>query len=219
MATTLMTAWEVIKYSPLSDKYPPGDVEPHIFRTEQSFKRVTFGTFYDTLKADLVDYGKLNDWDTTATYALNDYVIYYGTVLQSLTASNTVDPCEDDGAAWQQAKKFNTDCYNNLWTDGSLRDYLAFVIAQKSNAYTTYQLNAKGTTTHFSDETGTKTATRGEYGHIRGQLSVDIDESYENLICYMEDNCDTCTAFSTAKVMQKYCNNVKQPRRGRRFLF
>ena len=80
----VITAWEVIKYSPLSDKYPPGEVEPHIFTSEQTFKRLYFSTFWDTLVADLVSHGKLTEYDSNSSYSTGDFVIYTGSVFRKL---------------------------------------------------------------------------------------------------------------------------------------
>ena len=99
-----------------------------------------------------------------------------------------------------------------------LAPLFSFLIASRSNAYTTYAMNAKGTTTHFSDETGSKTATRGEYSHLKNQLLSDVDELLLNMKCYMEDTHTECT-FTGVKFLSDCSSTGYQPQSNKRFYF
>lgn len=210
----LITAWEVIRYSPASDKFPPGEVEPHIFQTEFAFARKYFGiTLYNVLVAALVDYGKPDEWDATATYDADDIVVYFGSVLKSLVGSNTTNPCEDDGTKWAVAEKFSTACYEDLWNI-HLRDYLAFLVMSTALDYSTYKITAKGAIEFFDDESGIRTAGYKSFSNLKTKLIHDAEERLENMKCYMEDSsCD----FSDALFL---CDDTKTfRRRTRRFIF
>lgn len=211
MPKTLITAWEVVKYSPVSNKFPTAYVNG-IYRKEISFARKWLGKdFYDLLIADLVDYGEVKNWTNGETYALNEYVDYLGLILRSKAADNGADPCTDDGTNWEEAKKFqDTTCYEPLWTDGSLREYLALYIMQSVLVTSTIQAGAKGVTEWLDDNTGTKSASKNTLLTLKEQIIQDANESLENLQCYIWDNKDDCD-FSKVKFIaeQKTVNKTR----------
>jgi hypothetical protein len=81
--------------------------------------------FYIRLLADLVDYSGVGQWDG-GPYDQGDHAMDAGIVYTSLTADNE-EPIGDplNAQAWKEADKFATPCFNDLWTRGFLRDFLA----------------------------------------------------------------------------------------------
>jgi hypothetical protein len=142
-----------------------GKVCDHIRRKERRFAREFLGKdYYDLLIADLIDYAGTDEYDSGTTYNQNDTVLYFGAILKSLVNANDTAPCDDDGTKWEVAPKFQTECYQNLWTD-YLREYLALYIAAEVIDYTTYPLGNKGVLEFVEDQSGMKTAgTRGFQG-------------------------------------------------------
>ena len=70
MPKTLITVWEVIRYSPVSNKFPTAYVSG-VYRKEISFARKWLGKeFYDLLIDDLVEYGTVKNWTNGETYGL-----------------------------------------------------------------------------------------------------------------------------------------------------
>lgn len=202
---TLITAWEVVKYSPESDKFPTGLVQPHIYPKERTFRRVYLGKeFYDLLLADKVDYGVVEEWDATATYASGDYVDYFGTTLVSLTSGNNTQPCEDQaGEFWEEPDKFTTECYQNLW-ELYLRQYLAYYIIPAALPHATYPSGGKGVTEWIDDGSmrqgaGSKSASQGVLASRLNILQNEANEILQNMRDWMNDQNDAGTCdFSLA---------------------
>jgi len=206
MEQTLITAWEVVKYSPEADNTPTANVQPHIFQKEQAFARKVLGDdFYQLLIADLVDHGDVNAWDKSATYNTGDVVEYYGLTLKSLQDANTINPCEDTGGTWwAETQKFTTPCFESLWVL-YLRRYLAFLIMADALEYTTYPSGARGVSERFDEALGVKSASWQIFAARKQRLLQDAGEILENMKSYMvkqhelwkEDNTTGCD-FSKA---------------------
>lgn len=194
---TLITAWEVVRYSPESDHFPTAYVEPHIYPKEQTLRRTFLGKdFYDALIADQIDYGTPDEWSKSATYASGDYVNYFGATLVSLTGSNTVQPCDDpDNVYWGIPDKFETSCYQSLW-ELYLRQYLAYYVIAAPLEYTTYPSGGKGVTEWvddgggFRDGSGVKSASRQTMSKRLERLNNDANEIQQNMVEWMNDQTD-----------------------------
>jgi len=208
MPQTIITAWEVVKYSPASDNYPTGKIAEQVYQKEIRFARDWLGKdFYDLLVADLVDYGTVEKWSSTGTYANGDFVDYFGTILKSLADVNQTAPCDDDGTKWRVADKFQTGCYENLWKL-FLRRYLALYILSGVLDYQTYNIGAKGPTEWISEDTGTKSAGKNAFQSVKRKLIADSHEVLQNMAEWMEEeheagNCD----FSESLVIQNGCGD------------
>lgn len=206
MPQTIITAWEVVRYSPASDNYPTAKIANLIYRKEIRFARDWLGKdFYDLLIADLVDYGVVPEWSAAATYADGDYIDYFGTVLESLTDDNTTAPCDDDGTDWRIAPKFATACYENLYTL-HLREYLALHVMASSLDYQTYSIGAKGPVEWISEDSGTKSAGKDVFQSVKRKMIADSLEVLENMRQWMEEQHEdeTCD-FSDSLVIANAC--------------
>jgi hypothetical protein len=219
---TLISAWEVVKYSPESNKFPTAYVEPHIYHKEQQVAREYLGLdFWDLLLADKVDYGLVENWDDTTTYASGDYVDYYGTVLESIQDDNTVDPVNDlANDYWIEAPKFETACYQSLWEVGGLRDFLAFFIIVEAFQSTTNPAGGKGLTEWIDDGgqrdgAGSRSASastqQNRINGIRGQAEV----RQKNMQIWMirQHEAETCLFTDALPIASCYIKPVQQPRR------
>lgn len=202
--SSLITAWEVVRYSPEDDNFPTSKVEPFIETTEETLRRKWLGEdFYDTLLADKTSY-TATVWDATATYSQDDYVDYYGVILRSKTNSNTTAPCDDDGTDWAEVNKFDTLCYNTLWTK-YLRRYLAFIIMSKALKATTYPAGSKGVVKYIDDQAGTMGVSAKELESKVSALLKEADEILENMQEWIKD---TYSDYSNGLISASGCSGL-----------
>lgn len=85
------------------------------------FKRYIGSDLYEKLLADLNDYSDKIEFNPATTYTLGDVVIYGGVYVVSDKVANDDEPMVD----WSLADKFQKECYNDLWCDGGLCEYLS----------------------------------------------------------------------------------------------
>lgn len=223
--TTLITAAEVVRYSNESENFPPQKVANFIFQKEQRLVRTLFGRdFWALLLADKVDYGDVQPWKSSETYASGDYVEYYGLTLKSLVDSNTEEPCEDtDGSNWEVAEKFASACYKTLWND-YLKFYLSWIIMAAAIEHSTYPVGGKGVTVWRDDRTGTASASPEVVNQRKAKLHNDAAEVLENMKAWMyyvynvldSNNADYCD-FSEVKFLDG-CDALPVEHRGRRIM-
>lgn len=152
MMSSVITAYEVIKYGPTRQNYPITFICNHIQRKEYVlFSKCYLGTgFRGKLIADLEAPAGVSDYNASTTYSIDDAVKYEGSVLISLTDNNNVNPDDDDGTNWRESRKFKSDIYQELW-DTFMKYWLAFEIAHTSVKYSTYDIGAHGATKHKSE--------------------------------------------------------------------
>lgn len=185
--TTLITAFEVVKYSPVKHDYPTSYICDHIYNKELKLfngKNLLRET-YTKLVADLIEYSNVTEWDIDDTYNENDIVLLDGCIYVSLEDTNTNSPV--DSAYWMLAPKFNTACYNVLWVN-FLRRYLAYNIIYTSIQYSTYQATSKGLTKQLQDNTGSGVVNKDEFFGWKREILDDAKDILENMIEWMGDN-------------------------------
>ena len=219
---TLITAWEVVKYSPESNKFPTQYVQPHIYHKEQQAAREYLGIdFWDLLIADKVDYGVLEQWSDVTTYASGDYVDYYGTVLESIQANNTTDPVDDLATEyWIEADKFTTACYQSLWDEGGLRDFLAFFIISEAYQPTTHPAGGKGITEWtddggMRDGAGSRSASASTMQNRINGIRQQAEVRQKNMQAWMirQHEAETCLFTDALPIASCFTPQVQQPRR------
>lgn len=211
---TLITAWEVVKFSPAGDNFPASRVVNAISQVEQKLRRTIIGAeYYDQMLEDVNEFIGVEEW-TPKTYQSNDKALYLDTFIYSLIDDNDTDPAEDsDGTKWAVSDKFSNEAYQELW-EKHLRAVIAYLVMSKSNIYATYQLGAKGSTEEYSDSTGTRTASNKTFLGVQGQLVVDAQELIENMKFFLEKNASTYAGVKHIADVNKG-KTVIQP--GRRF--
>ena len=213
--TTIITAWEVVRYSPESNKFPPAYVEPHIYTKEQLVAREYLGQeFYAALLADKVDYGVLENWESGTVYASGDSVDYFGVVMTSIVSDNSYDPSQDlENQYWIVADKFETACYNRLWIEGQLRDFLAFFIIPEAYHATTYPAGGKGITEWtddggMRDGAGSKSASASTMQMRLNTIRQQAFERQQNMAAWMcrQNDAGVCD-FAAALPIAGRCAN------------
>lgn len=185
--TTLITPFEVVKYSPVKHDYPTSYVCDHIYNKELKLfngKNLLRET-YTKLIADLVSYSDVEEYDIESTYNEDDLVLLDGCIFQSLAGSNTHSPV--DAAYWIPAPKFNTPCYNVLWVN-FLRRYIAYNVIYTSIQYSTYQATSKGLSKQLQDSTGAGAVNKDEFFGWKREILDDAKDILENMIEWMNDD-------------------------------
>lgn len=223
---TISTAWEVVRYSPESNKFPLTYVEPHIYQKEQSFRNEFIGSeFYDLLIADLTDYGTVPTWATSGVYSSGDYVDYFGTTLISLENDNSTAPCDDeDNEFWGEATKFDTPCYQSLW-ELYLRQYFAFYIMSGVLEYATYPSGGKGVIEWMDDGgarqgAGSRSASMAILTSRVNRLLQDANSILKNMVIWMtaQNKANTCD-FSKALPIDCASTSINQTQPIRRIAY
>ena len=220
---TIITPGEVIRHSPESSKYPPQKVEKFIFPIEEELARNCLGfDFYEALIGDLKDWSGIKVWVSGATYAEGDLVNYYGLIIESKVADNINNPCEDtEGQYWALAVKFNTECFEDLYTR-YLRDYLAFTAMQSSLEYTTYPASAKGVQEWASESngSGSRSASRQTFVARKNKALNDAARILANMKAWMarQHESGACD-FSGVLFIQQCTGTCNAPRQTRKFFF
>lgn len=212
----------MVKYSPESSKFPPQAVQPHIFRKERAFVRAFLGhEFHQLLIADLEDVSALQAWSPAKQYSTGDVVDYFGMTLKSLVNTNSVNPCDDtEGTSWQLMRKFQSDCYENLWVQG-LREYLAYTVMAAAIDHTTFPAGARGVVEWVDDASSSRSASNSTFVARKNKLLSDASEALENLkewVYREHTDADTLCDFSEM-LWLKSCTTKPGIHRGRRFHF
>lgn len=216
--TQLITAYEVIRYSPAGRDYPETHVCDRIALVEETLWNKCFGwDFYDYMitKISPLPTGQV-EWEVGQSYAINQWVIRDSCSYKSLAGANTTDPLTDT-TNWERHRKFTDDCLNELW-EGYLRQYLAFKIYAGSLIYTTHNSTAGGLVIRSNEDGrggGTRVASKGEIIYSQEKILSDIQDIYDNMISWLKKNKTDCL-FPTIKVLDESCGTDCIQRKSKR---
>lgn len=201
----LITAFEVLKYSPAGSDYPTRYFCDLIPQIEQEFARECLGQdLYDYFVSKLADYPTdAAEWDSTETYAADDTVIRNGCLFVSQVNSNTSDPLEDS-VNWTAFERFTDSAVNDFWED-YLRRILALKVYMSSLIYTTWRSGAGGIVISAGDNAGFRAANKAEISDIKTGIIAEIERTTKNMIVWLGDN-GTDAGFPTALVCNQKCD-------------
>ena len=185
---TIITPYEVVKYSPAGRDYPQDKICLLIPQVEQQFGYECLGqTLYDWLKDNVSAYpADAVEWEDGTNYDLGAFVVVDGCLFESLIECNRNDPRDDPDGTWEQAKRFGTDdCANELWDD-YLRPILALKIFNLSVNTTTRKAGANGLTMlegggNFGNQ-GFRSSTKGEMADYKNDLTSLVEIAVSNMV-------------------------------------
>lgn len=207
----ILTPWEAIKYGPFRHDFPTSAICNHINRVEKSlFEACYLG--YDLYVKLLNDLMILDAQEyTLGSYNLNEIILYNGAYLMSTEDNNTTHPDDDTENKWICARKFKSDCYENLFNE-HLKYWLALEICLTSIRYSTYQAGSKGLIKVNTGEI--QTVNEKEFSAFKKELRVDADTELSNMYNYMvrHSECFNMQSESCGK-------SVCKPKKRRRFYF
>ena len=113
---SLITAFEVLKYSPAGNDYPTATFCELIPQIEQKFKRDCLGkALYDYMVSKLTPYPTgVIEYNPTTTYAIGDKVIRNGCLFVSTVAGVAQHPLKWNGD-WEAFERFTDEDVNTFW--------------------------------------------------------------------------------------------------------
>lgn len=190
---TLITPAEAVRLSPVSNDFPVSQLYAQIRAEEWLLFVEHIGEdFYARLIADMKNYDGVEEWNG-GPYALGGYAMDGGMIYESLSAGNA-EPIGDplNESAWKEADKFNTACFNALWVNGFLREFLAFSVILPAVTHVTFPTGAAGTVQKYEDQTGIRTAANPNYSRVIDQLQRGKHVRLQLLKKYMIDNAASC---------------------------
>jgi hypothetical protein len=183
MLNTLITAYEVKRYSPAGRSYPEANICLLARQVEEDFMQKCLGKeMYDWLKSKLTPYpSDAREYDASISYDLNEVVIRHGCLFKSLTNCNRTDPAEFDND-WEVLRKFTDSCANSLW-ERYLREALAFRVYEAAIVYDTIHSTAGGLVVSVSDAMSatTRAATKVEIAEVTTRLRQHQEVIIDNM--------------------------------------
>lgn len=184
----LITAFEVLKYSPAGSDYPTATFCEIIPQVEQEFSRECLGKeLYDYFVGKLTPYPSgVTEYDSGATYAEGDVVIRNGCLFVSAVASNTTDPLTETGD-WEAFERFTDAGVNEFW-NLYLRRILALKVYMSSLLFTTWRAGSGGVVIAQGDSAGMRAANKGEIADVKRGLLAEIERTTENMRYWLKDN-------------------------------
>ena len=196
MSRTIITALEVVKYSPAGRDYPLTHICDRIAMVEEDIGyRVLGSEFYDYLLANLsAAPAAVEEWKDCNEYSVDELVQINGCVFVSLIDNNRADPL-DSVDAWVEYPKFTVNCLNNFWTT-HFRKYLAYNVYAGSLNYTTNATGAGGLVVRVQGDINrqntTRTANKTEMYTMTASLLSDADMLYSNMLRWLIQNKTAC---------------------------
>ncbi|NOT37204.1 MAG: hypothetical protein HOP11_07480, partial [Saprospiraceae bacterium] len=176
---TLLTPFEVIKYSQAGNSFPLDNVRRLIPVIEIDFMDYCFGLdYYNLLLRNVKTYEKAVIWKA-GTYNSGDVVIYNGSLLESCNSANSTEPSVLNDK-WKEVEKFTKKEYNKLW-ETHIRDVLSNKIYKESVPFATIQSGAKGLTVNAQDQSGNMTAPAKDIDFLCRTIQNQIDMMMNNM--------------------------------------
>ena len=184
----LITAHEVLVYSPAGAAYPTSTFCDLIPQIEEAFARECLGNeLYEYFVAALKEYpAGVKEWEQGCSYKLAEVVIFNGCLWESTKAMNQTHPIN---GAWERWERFDNEDVNEFWAK-YLRGILAFKVYMASLVYTTWGSGATGITVTTSDNNngGKRSANKGEMIDLKNSLFNQIDLMTNNMRAWLKKN-------------------------------
>lgn len=183
---------EVKELAKINKHVPTCDLQD-IKQVEKVAARNCLGkSFYAALLADLKDYSEIPAW-TGASVTADTVRLYKGIYYKAKTTTTAEPTVKTD---WEEAPKFETDCYNDLWCEGGLGRYLALLVVQNSIPIMATAVTAQGVSKR--DGEGHRAAEEAEVLRLQNWIASNVASALDNLDEYLKDN-SANACFSTYK--------------------
>lgn len=215
---TFLSAWEVIKYAGMDASYPRRQLCSQLPKIIfNCFDKCFLGKdLLYAMNQDLVvkDSDNVQEYDSDKIYSIGDLVCIDGCVFESCMDDNVENPCDsdDENPSWKIPKKFNEDCYNELWEQ--LKFYLSFKAIHKTIRYVHHKAGGAGIMKQTGDDTGMASINNQEFLAYKKELLVDAQECLPLMYEWLKSN-NLGGQFDTVEgLCKKKCEKPKV-RRGR----
>jgi len=188
---SLITPFEVRKYSGAGRDYDPPTLCRLIPQIEQEFVRECLGSElrdYLLSKVTPLPAGVV-EWENCGVYQTDDVVNYFGCIYTSTADNNATVPGEV-GAEWDILEKFTDAGSNQLWSL-YLREVLALKVYNESLTEATYRSTGGGIVINTGDNTGTRAANKTELSTVKSSIIRSIERTTTNMIEWLRLNAET----------------------------
>lgn len=187
---SLITPFEVRKYSGAGRDYDPPTLCRLIPQIEQEFVRECLGTeLWNYLNTNLTEIPTgIIEWQSCDIYQTDDVVNYFGCIYTSTADNNATIPGET-GAEWADFDKFTDDGCNTLWTV-YLREVLALKVYNESLTEATFRSTGGGVVVNTGDSTGYRAAKRDEISAVKTAIIRSLERTTTNMIEWLRLNAD-----------------------------
>lgn len=220
----MITAWEVVRYSPAGATYPTVNVCEAIPHIEEAVGHKCLGEdLYEWLLSELTEYpANVQDYDPATEYGEDEYVVRNGCLFVSTVPCNRTDPVDPEND-WDTVAKFADACANTLW-EKYLRRLLALRVYETVMLYDTQHSGAGGVVVALGDgyNTGHRAASKGEIADRAKRIDADANLVVQNMHRWMQKQIEdkTCTTMPLQSARACWTANCEEPRKGiRRFAF
>lgn len=172
---SIITAYEVKKYSPAGASYPSDNINLFKDSIERDFFLNCIGEdYYNLMLRDARRFETATIWNKATTYNSGDYVIYQGQILTSNQSLNVNSEPVYGNTKWSEAVKFRKPAFNAIW-DNYLASIIAFKIYKECIPFDTIKSDAKGLTVSAQDQSGAVTANKYDLDFIQKRTQNQID--------------------------------------------
>jgi len=189
---SLITPFEVIKYSSAGRDYPSAQFCDLIDQIEETFARECLTEeLYDYLISVLQAYPQtVREWDCNAIYSSGQFVVYNGCTFESQKNANRTQPGVNDD--WEQLERFTETGANLLWTK-YLRRILAQMVYVETLTPTTFKSGANGIIVGQSayGQGDFRSAGKSELNDVKQNIFKDIERTKANMLHWLNDNAET----------------------------
>jgi hypothetical protein len=215
---SLITAYEVLKYSTAGNDYPTAQFCELIPQIEQEFARDCIGPeLYEYFLSKLAPYPVgLTEFVDGEDYDTGEKVIRNGCIFVSIVNNNQSDPLSETGD-WEAWERFTEENVQAFW-EKYLRRLLALKVYMASLIYTTWRAGAGGVTIAAGDSAGMRAANKAEMSDVKTGLINEIERVTQNMRYWIRDN-GTSAGFPSTFVCNSFNGCPTPGRRQRRWAF
>ena len=184
MATKiLLSKAEFKSYASVDDAFPNCDLKA-IRRIEQYEFRHRLGWDFYTALLDDLNEPTYTTYASGTTYNQDDVVSYKGVLYTATAVTTTALPTV--ATDWTETDKFTTECYNDLWCDGSLAEFLSLAVLKDMIPKVMVQVSGSGLTQGYGQTF--KPAGHQNYEIRMRSINKEIEMAFDNLHHYMINN-------------------------------
>lgn len=217
---TLITAQEVVKYTPNNVAFDPGQIKSMILLKEEQLFVVWLGIdWHQALLDDLEDHSGFQYFNEGNTYSTGTVVLWRDQLYEVTATPDSAGAMPTNTTKFAEAKKFTKDENNTLWRR-YLRTVLAWHIMHTSMVYTAIrQTNAGVVQAGKTGKLGTQEPVQDKaLAAFKREIGEDFNSFLMTMDAYLRKNsatyplykanqeAESCAANSSKNVGSRFNN-------------